>query len=214
MSPRLYIQTVRCRIRWRTRSHLAALRQSTVRSRTATMAFSVKIKRWHAVAAWTWNVGDEVCTICHNQYDGCPEDSKYPGDDSAVILGACDHAFHLQCINKWLAGSSSEGVCPLCRRPWEYKSAAGGRAQQPEQPAEPGNAQQAAHDSSQENTPGEDMEGEDYGEEGYAEDGGLDTDMGSGQLSGGTPGSEADIGITPQRLFMGPGAGDQPMGTP
>ena len=47
---------------------------------------------------------------------------KYPGDDSPVVWGVCGHAFHLQCITKWLS-SQNEQRCPFCRRNWEYKSA-------------------------------------------------------------------------------------------
>ncbi len=47
---------------------------------------------------------------------------KYPGDDSPVVWGVCGHAFHLQCITKWLS-SQTEQRCPFCRRTWEYKSA-------------------------------------------------------------------------------------------
>uniref|UniRef100_A0A7S0S693 Anaphase-promoting complex subunit 11 n=1 Tax=Chlamydomonas leiostraca TaxID=1034604 RepID=A0A7S0S693_9CHLO len=86
------------------------------------MTFTVTIKRWHGVAAWTWNAGDDVCGICRMAFDGCPPDGKYPGDDSPVVWGVCCHAFHIQCIQKWLA-SSAEQRCPMCRRAWEYKSA-------------------------------------------------------------------------------------------
>ncbi len=32
----------------------------------------VRIKRWHGVAHWTWNCGeeDEVCGICQSAYEG------------------------------------------------------------------------------------------------------------------------------------------------
>lgn len=33
-------------------------------------------------------------------FDGCPPEAKFPGDDAPVIWGTCDHAFHLQCINR------------------------------------------------------------------------------------------------------------------
>ncbi|KAJ9509913.1 anaphase-promoting complex subunit 11 RING-H2 finger-domain-containing protein [Haematococcus lacustris] len=101
------------------------------------MGFTIKIKRWHGVAAWTWNAGDDVCGICRSPYDSCPPDGKYPGDDSPVVWGACCHAFHIQCIQKWLA-SSSEQRCPLCRRGWEYKSAAEPGLDAVGSPAEPG----------------------------------------------------------------------------
>ena len=55
---------------------------------------------------------------CQN---GCVA-GKYPGDDSPVVWGVCGHAFHLQCITKWLS-SQTEQRCPFCRRNWEYKSA-------------------------------------------------------------------------------------------
>ncbi|KAG2492827.1 hypothetical protein HYH03_008983 [Edaphochlamys debaryana] len=90
------------------------------------MAFEIKVKKWHAVAAWTWEA-DDVCGICRAPFDGCPPDCKYPGDDSPVVWGACQHAYHLQCIQKWLSSSDRSGTeqkCPLCRQPWEYKRAA------------------------------------------------------------------------------------------
>ncbi|GAX76534.1 hypothetical protein CEUSTIGMA_g3980.t1 [Chlamydomonas eustigma] len=89
------------------------------------MTFCIAIKHWHAVAEWTWAEGDdEVCGICRGPYDGCAPDVKYPGDDSPVVWGSCAHAFHLQCIQKWLASSAEQG-CPMCRREWQYKSASG-----------------------------------------------------------------------------------------
>lgn len=94
------------------------------------MAFKVKVKRWHGVASWTWDAGDDVCGICRNAFDGCAPEAKYPGDDSPVVWGTCSHAFHLQCIHKWLAAAQSSHTeeehvakCPICRRQWEFKSA-------------------------------------------------------------------------------------------
>ena len=77
------------------------------------------------------------CPICpvsrlpdrmHHSFPSTPpfysdiDAGKYPGDDSPVVWGVCGHAFHLQCINKWLS-SQTEQRCPFCRRSWEYKSA-------------------------------------------------------------------------------------------
>ncbi|RMZ57471.1 hypothetical protein APUTEX25_004305 [Auxenochlorella protothecoides] len=56
-------------------------------------------------------------------FDGCPPEARFPGDDSPVVWGTCAHAFHLQCINRWLS-SQSEQRCPICRRHWEFKQAA------------------------------------------------------------------------------------------
>jgi anaphase-promoting complex subunit 11 len=41
----------------------------------------VKIKNWHAVALWKWNVKDEVCGICRIVFDACCPECKLPGDD-------------------------------------------------------------------------------------------------------------------------------------
>lgn len=81
----------------------------------------VRVVSWQAVAAWTWNAGDDVCGICRNAFDACPPDAKFPGDDSPVVWGACGHAYHLQCITKWLA-SQAEQRCAICRQNWEFKA--------------------------------------------------------------------------------------------
>ena len=86
------------------------------------MGFTVEIKKWHAIASWTWDAGDDVCGICRNPFDGCPPDGKFPGDDSTVVRGVCGHAFHLQCIQKWL-GVHKDHRCPICRQAWEFKFA-------------------------------------------------------------------------------------------
>ena len=64
---------------------------------------------------WTWNAGDkdDVCGICRVAFDSCPPDAKFPGDDSPVVWGQCGHAFHLQCITRWL-NSQAEQRCPIC----------------------------------------------------------------------------------------------------
>lgn len=67
--------------------------------------------------------GDDVCGICRAPFDGCPPEAKYPGDDAPVVWGMCSHAFHIQCINKWLATQHPEQKCPFCRQPWEFKQA-------------------------------------------------------------------------------------------
>jgi hypothetical protein len=41
----------------------------------------VKIKRWHGVAVWKWDVDDDVCGICRMPFEACCPGAKYPGDD-------------------------------------------------------------------------------------------------------------------------------------
>ena len=51
-----------------------------------------------------------VAGICRMAFDGCPPDSKFPGDDSPVVWGQCGHAFHLQCITKWCVVSIAQSL--------------------------------------------------------------------------------------------------------
>nr|GMD26937.1 anaphase-promoting complex subunit 11 [Ipomoea batatas] len=76
---------------------------------------------WHAVASWTWDAQDETCGICRMAFDGCCPDCKIPGDDCPLIWGACNHAFHLHCILKWVNSQTSQAHCPMCRREWQFK---------------------------------------------------------------------------------------------
>mmetsp|Transcript_20993 Transcript_20993/g.29638 ORF Transcript_20993/g.29638 Transcript_20993/m.29638 type:complete len:125 (+) Transcript_20993:258-632(+) len=79
----------------------------------------VRINRFHGVARWSWNAGDdEVCGICQSSFEGVAPGVKYPGDECPVVWGKCGHAFHLQCVSTWL--SSSRNTCPICRRDWEF----------------------------------------------------------------------------------------------
>jgi len=47
-------------------------------------------------------------------------DIQYPGEDCPVVWGRCGHAFHLQCVSKWLTQASSKNSCPICRQEWEF----------------------------------------------------------------------------------------------
>ncbi|XP_040940780.1 anaphase-promoting complex subunit 11 [Gossypium hirsutum] len=80
-----------------------------------------QVATWHAVASWTWDAQDETCGICRMAFDGCCSDCKLPGDDCPLIWGACNHAFHLHCILKWVNSQTSQAHCPMCRREWKFK---------------------------------------------------------------------------------------------
>jgi hypothetical protein len=46
---------------------------------------SVRILRFHAVAAWSWNANDDVCGICQAAFEGVCPGVKYPGEDCPVV---------------------------------------------------------------------------------------------------------------------------------
>lgn len=49
------------------------------------MTWDVKVKKWHGVASWTWDAGDDVCGICRMPFDGCPPDGEQPMHNDAGI---------------------------------------------------------------------------------------------------------------------------------
>ena len=82
----------------------------------------VRIDSWKPVAKWTWNIENEdVCGICHNPFEMAAPGTKFPGDDSPIVIGRCGHAFHIQCIMKWLSQESAENSCPICRQYFDFK---------------------------------------------------------------------------------------------
>lgn len=80
----------------------------------------VRIRRFHCVAHWSWNANDDVCGICQSAFEGVAPGVKYPGEDCPVVWGKCAHAYHLQCVSKWLSQASSKNSCPICRQEWEF----------------------------------------------------------------------------------------------
>ena len=47
----------------------------------------VKIKGYHAVAEWKWDLpkdADDTCGICRVQFEGTCSKCKYPGDDCPI----------------------------------------------------------------------------------------------------------------------------------
>jgi hypothetical protein len=96
--------------------------------------------------------------------------SGVPGDDSPVVWGQCGHAFHLQCITKWLT-SQTEQRCPICRGNWEFaqdKAAAGG---------EGGDlAEMSGDDEDGENDDDDDEDEDDHDEDGDEDDENEDED--------------------------------------
>jgi len=84
----------------------------------------VRVRAARFVAAWKWDIADDdVCGICHGEFEKACAACKLPGEDCPPVWGACNHTFHMHCIMRWLeAQKDREPACPLCRRPWEFRS--------------------------------------------------------------------------------------------
>ncbi|KAL7235515.1 hypothetical protein ACSBR1_018917 [Camellia fascicularis] len=54
-------------------------------------------------------------------FDGCCPDCKFPGDDCRLIWGACNHAFLLHCVLKWVNSQTPQAQCPMCCGEWQFK---------------------------------------------------------------------------------------------
>jgi RING-box protein 2 len=80
------------------------------------------LKKWKAVATWSWDVECDTCAICRIQVmDVClrcqaeSEDPNYGKKDCVVVWGECNHSFHFCCISLWVKQSNR---CPLCQKEW------------------------------------------------------------------------------------------------
>lgn len=85
-----------------------------------------EIKRWTAVAFWSWDQTNETCAICRNHLmEPCIE-CQGKNEDHGVgthiecprAIGRCNHSFHLHCISTWIQTRNS---CPLDSAEWSLK---------------------------------------------------------------------------------------------
>lgn len=97
----------------------------------------VNIKEVHSVFAWSWHIPNEskdengsanltddeedVCGICRASYNATCPGCKYPGNECPLVVGDCNHNFHVHCIYRWLDTGTSKGLCPMCRQPFQLK---------------------------------------------------------------------------------------------
>ncbi|KAF7257092.1 hypothetical protein EG68_06206 [Paragonimus skrjabini miyazakii] len=84
-----------------------------------------QLKRWSACVYWSWDVMHDTCVICRNAMMSlCIHCQAKVGTNPldevcAVAWGACNHAYHLHCIKRWLE-TSAHPRCPLDNSEWEF----------------------------------------------------------------------------------------------
>lgn len=82
-----------------------------------------EVKKWTAVAFWSWDIVVETCAICRNHLmEPCiecqPNSINNLTEQCIAAWGVCNHAFHMHCIQRWL---KSRAVCPLDNKDWTYQ---------------------------------------------------------------------------------------------
>lgn len=84
-----------------------------------------RIKKWSAIAMWSYELTVDNCAICRNHImDKCIEcqtvqEMTNNEENCSISWGKCSHVFHTHCISRWL---NTRKVCPLDNRNWELKS--------------------------------------------------------------------------------------------
>jgi E3 ubiquitin-protein ligase RBX1 len=82
-----------------------------------------EIKKWNAVALWSWDIIVDNCAICRNHVMElcieCQAQGNQPEHKKCTVaFGVCNHAFHFHCISRWL---TTRQVCPLDNTAWEFQ---------------------------------------------------------------------------------------------
>jgi len=75
------------------------------------------LKKWNAVAMWSWDVDCDTCAICRvHVMDACPKcQGENKQDECVVVWGDCNHSFHNCCMSYWVQQNNR---CPLCQQDW------------------------------------------------------------------------------------------------
>ncbi|XP_054585935.1 RING-box protein 2 isoform X3 [Eptesicus fuscus] len=89
------------------------------------------LKKWNAVAMWSWDVECDTCAICRVQMPVLDVKLKtnkrivLSGTTKVVLTkcckqfkvvwGECNHSFHNCCMSLWVKQNNR---CPLCQQDW------------------------------------------------------------------------------------------------
>ncbi|XP_055915827.1 RING-box protein 2 [Eupeodes corollae] len=83
------------------------------------------LKKWNAVAMWSWDVECDICAICRVQVMDaclrCQAENKREvlgRQDCVVVWGECNHSFHHCCMSLWVKQNNR---CPLCQQEWSIQ---------------------------------------------------------------------------------------------
>ena len=98
--------------------------EEKVKSGGASQSAPFEIAKWDAVCFWKWE-RIEMCAICRNEL--CVPSINYESDPGPhnnkglrCAFGSCNHAFHLDCIHRWIHDpNQTRTKCPLCRAEWD-----------------------------------------------------------------------------------------------
>ena len=79
-----------------------------------------EFKKGNAGVMWKWDIVVDNCAICKNHIMepciDCQASQISNADECNQAWGACNHVFHIHCIQKW---TKNHSTCPLCARDWE-----------------------------------------------------------------------------------------------
>ena len=76
------------------------------------------IKDIKIVSSWGYNLSSNTdCTICRCSLNTNSIYYQDKGIESTIVVGACGHTFHNECISPWV---SKNKHCPICSSTWFF----------------------------------------------------------------------------------------------
>ncbi|XP_049637449.1 RING-box protein 2-like [Suncus etruscus] len=75
------------------------------------------LKKWNAVAMWSWDVECDTCALCRVQVMDAwlRWQAENKQEDCVVDWGERNHSFHNCCMSLWVKQNNR---CPLCPQDW------------------------------------------------------------------------------------------------